>query len=175
MKNIVLTVIVLLSGYMMNGQEKAARASVIMSEAYAKAEKEDKKVFIMFHASWCGWCKKMDAKMNDPALKAYFDDNFVIEQLVNMEQKQKVYLDTPVAETMFKKYTNNKSIGIPFWLIFNAKGELLEDSFNANNKDKNIGCPQQDHEVKEFVRILKSTTDLDEQAIAKIAEKFSAK
>ena len=41
----------------------------ILSTAYNQAQKEKKNVFVIFSASWCGWCKKMDASMNDRTTK----------------------------------------------------------------------------------------------------------
>jgi thioredoxin-related protein len=40
-------------------------ASDILDKAYVKAKEENKNVFVIFHASWCGWCKRMDKNMND--------------------------------------------------------------------------------------------------------------
>ena len=36
------------------------KASTILKDAYKQAKIEKKNVFVIFHASWCGWCKKMD-------------------------------------------------------------------------------------------------------------------
>ena len=52
-------------------------ATEILNEANAQAAKENKNVFVIFHASWCGWCHKMDSAMNDPVCKKFFDDNFI--------------------------------------------------------------------------------------------------
>jgi thioredoxin-related protein len=41
-------------------QKAPASADEIMKEAFAVAKTTNKKVLIMFHASWCGWCHKMD-------------------------------------------------------------------------------------------------------------------
>ncbi len=47
------------------GQIKAPDADLIMQKAIAEAAKSHGNVFIIFHASWCGWCHKMDNAMND--------------------------------------------------------------------------------------------------------------
>ena len=33
-------------------------AAQLMAAAKARARKEHKNIFVMFHASWCVWCKK---------------------------------------------------------------------------------------------------------------------
>ena len=38
-------------------------ADAILKSACQEAAKENKNVFIMFHASWCGWCRKMEASL----------------------------------------------------------------------------------------------------------------
>ncbi|MES1220386.1 MAG: thioredoxin family protein, partial [Bacteroidota bacterium] len=79
-------------------------ADAILKAAVAEAAKENKKVFIIFHASWCGWCHKMDSSMNDKACKKFFDDNYVIRHLVVHESKDKKKLENPGAAEMLKKY-----------------------------------------------------------------------
>src|SRR5262245_46462193 len=59
----------------------APSAETILKEAYQRAAKEKKNVMIIFHASWCGWCHKMDTAMNDVACKKFFTDNYVVEHL----------------------------------------------------------------------------------------------
>ena len=60
-------------------------ATALMDAAFAEAAKTNKNVFLVFHASWCGWCHKMDSSMADPRVKQYFDDNFVIRHLTVRE------------------------------------------------------------------------------------------
>lgn len=58
--------------------QSAKPASEILDAAYKTAAKEKKNVFVIFHASWCVWCHKMDTAMNDASVKAFFDKNYVI-------------------------------------------------------------------------------------------------
>jgi hypothetical protein len=81
----------------------------------------------MFHASWCGWCHKMDTSLNDASVKKFFDDNFVIRHLVVFESKGKENLENPGALEMLTKY-DGKDQGIPFWLIFDKDENFLADS-----------------------------------------------
>src|SRR5437868_6708351 len=89
----------------------------IMKEAYATAAKEHKNVLIMFHASWCGWCHRMDNSINVVSCKKFFEDNYVIRHLVVDESDNKKNLENPGASDMRDKYHGNGQ-GIPFWLVF---------------------------------------------------------
>lgn len=162
-------------------QEKARPASVIMDEAYSQASRENKKVMVIFHASWCGWCHRMDSIMNMPETKAFFDNNFVIKHLVVQESKNKKDLENPGADEIMKQY-NGAGAGIPYWLIFNAKGKLLADSRMPSVDKKtgkkikaNVGCPANPEEVAYFIGLLKKTTQLKGAELQVIAERFALK
>ncbi len=159
---------------------KPQPADKIFSKACKVAAKEDKKVMIIFHASWCGWCKRMDSIMAMPELKGFFEKNFITEHLVVMEAKDKKALENPGAQDMMNKY-NGAGTGIPYWLIFDAKGNLLADS-RMPSKDKNgkevlanVGCPAQPEEVAYFVGLLKKNTPLTEPDLNLIADRFTLK
>lgn len=161
-------------------QDTPQPASAIFSEACSVAGQEGKLVFIMFHASWCGWCHRMDTIMNLPELKPLFDKNFVIRHLVVLEGEKKKHLENPGAADMMSKY-NGAGQGIPFWLIFSPNGKLLADSrMPSKNKEgkkilANVGCPAQPEEVKYFTKVLKKHTSLGEKELDLIAGKFLLK
>ncbi len=142
-------------------------ADNIMKSAYKQADKEKKNVFVMFHASWCGWCHKMDNSMNDAVCKKFFEDNYVIRHLVVDESKDKVALENPGANEMRNKY-HGAGQGIPFWMVFDKDGKLLADSKirkpdQGPEQGDNAGCPASDEEVEFFVSILKKTSKLDKE------------
>ena len=68
-----------------------------------------------------------------------------------------------------KKYKGEES-GIPFWLIFDKDGKLLEDSFDSNGQ--NLGCPATEEEVAEFVSKLENTSDMTEKELEIVASVF---
>jgi thioredoxin-related protein len=82
-------VVMLLVSIVATAQPSAPAADELLKEAYQQAAKENKNVFIMFHASWCGWCHKMDKSINDAACKKFFADSYVICHLVVDEAKDK--------------------------------------------------------------------------------------
>lgn len=147
-------------------------ADAVMNKAYTLAKKENKKVLLMFHASWCGWCKRMDANMEKEEVKAYFDKSFVITHLTVLEAKDKKHLENPGAMQMMEKYKGGKS-GIPYWLIFNSKGKLLADS--RDEKGQNIGCPATEVEVVAFLAKLKKTTRINKKEQEAVAKAFIIK
>ena len=175
MKKLLLSSLLFIS-FTLFAQNPPASADEIMKEAFTTAKKQNKKVLLMFHASWCGWCHKMDTSLNDPSVRKFFDDNFVIRHLVVFESKGKQNLENPGALEMITKY-EGKDQGIPFWLIFDKEEKFLFDSrmkenVNGVEKLQNVGCPASKPEVDYFIGILKKTTLLKEDELEKIRIRF---
>lgn len=153
-------------------QDKPASADEIMNKAIEMAQQENKDIFLMFHASWCGWCKKMDKAMKDDSCKDYFDSNFVNIHMVVKESANNKHLENPGATELLAKHGGDKS-GIPFWLIFDKNGELIADSFMvADGKKGNIGCPARENEIAAFIGKLKLAAPVSEEMEKKITERF---
>ena len=173
--NLIIAAIFVFSG--LAAQEKPESADKIMSDAYKLATSENKNVFVMFHASWCGWCKKLEASINDPSCKDFFERNFVFVHLTVLESKDKKNLENQGAPEMYNKYAGTSS-GIPFFLIFDSKGNLLADSkirARGDGLDKpgqNMGCPAADEEVAAFIQVLRKTSKIKASDETAITERF---
>src|SRR5438477_5651028 len=156
MKRYLLLVIVAFSFLGSHAQRGPLSADEIMQEAVQQATKENKNIFIIFHASWCGWCHKMDSSMNDVSCRKSFDDNYVIRHLVVQESRDKKNLENPGADELRTKYHGDDE-GIPFWLVFDKDGNLLADSqiraegASLDTKGENVGCPAAEKEVVHFI------------------------
>jgi thioredoxin-related protein len=149
----------------------------VLNKATAQAAAENKKVLLIFHASWCVWCRRMDSSLNDISCKKFFDDNFVITHITVMESPQKKNLEHAGGEELMKKY-NEKARGLPNWVMLDKEGELLFDSqmkvlqTDSSYKFKDIGCPANLAEVDSFIEILKKLTTLTEPQLAIIEKRF---
>ncbi len=149
-------------------------ADAILAKAYSQAAKEKKNVFVIFHASWCGWCKKLDASINDPVCAGYFNKNFIFVHLTILESTDKKNLENPGAKELYDKNSGGQG-GIPFFLIYDKNGTLLGDSKFKPAPDKpatNMGCPAADEEVAAFIEVLKKTSKLPDKMIPVITERF---
>jgi thiol-disulfide isomerase/thioredoxin len=172
---LVLASLLLFSG-ITYGQSQPESAEGIIAKAGKQAAAGKKNVFILFHASWCGWCRKMDMSMNDPTVSKFFKDSYVIEHLVVYESKGKENLENPGALDLLKKYKGDEQ-GIPYWMVFDPNGKLLADSKmrTANEgleSGENVGCPASPEEVAHFIMVLKQTSDLNEDALKLISARF---
>ena len=157
-------------------QKPPLSSEEIMKEAFTSAKKQNKKVLVMFHASWCGWCHKMDTSLNDASVKKFFDDNFLIRHLVVFESKGKKNLENPGALELLTRY-EGEGHGIPFWLIFDKDENFLADSrmkakVNGVEKFQNTGCPASKEEVDYLIEVLRKTTELNEEQLEKIRARF---
>ena len=178
-KNLLLAFIAVLTVNTAIAQTTPPSADEVLKGAMKEAKAQKKKVFIMFHASWCGWCHKMDDAMNEADMKPLFDKSFVIKHITVMENDPKKKADeNPGGMDMIKKY-NSDGFGIPLWFIFDTDGKLLVDSHmrpegtGFETKGKQIvGCPAAKEEVDEFVRALKLTTKLNKDELEKIYARF---
>ena len=158
-------------------QEAPKNVDVLMKKALQQAKEQNKNVFVMFTASWCTWCKQMDAKMKNPSIKQMFSDNYIIEHFTVLERKTKKHLVNPGAEELLIKY-GGENQGIPFYLIFDSEGNLIADSKMVKDKEvlkgegSNIGCPGTPYEIDAFAYKLKETSNLTDKELLEIATIF---
>jgi hypothetical protein len=150
-------------------------AGKIMANAYRQATKENKNIFLIFHASWCSWCHKMDDAMSDKKCKPFFDSSYVVVHLTVRETDEKK--NTPGAEAYLNRF-HGDSAGLPFWVVTNNRGVWLGDSYmrkEGQTKDSvgvNIGCPSEANEVAAFCEVLKATSKMTDKQLSIIATRF---
>ena len=144
----------------------------ILDAANAKGKAEKKNVLVIFHASWCGWCKKLDAFLEQPQFKKTFDQSFVVTHIDVMENgPQKTLENAGGVELMTK--LGGATAGLPFFAVLSPKGEKLGDSFMANKQ--NIGFPSEPGEVTAFMAMLKQTAPKMSDAQRTSVENFLRK
>lgn len=168
MKKILLAFILVLVTFVAMSQS-VPTAESILTAAYKQAAKENKNVFVIFTASWCGWCKKMDASMNDITTKRYFDENYVTVHLTVQENPAKKHMENAGAAAFLKKFKGDAA-GLPFFVVLDKKGKLLGDSF-VNNA--NMGCPASPNEVGSFIILLKKSSTINEDGMQAISTRFN--
>lgn len=176
MKRLLVPVLLLLhfTGF---AQSAPPTAAEVLQSATDRAARENKKVFLIFHASWCGWCHKMDTAMNDRSVRRFFDDNFVVTHLTVLESDKRKKDENEGALAMLEQY-GGKDQGIPYWLIFDKDGQLLADSkrrpegAGPTAPGENTGCPATREEVAYFISVLKKTTPLNSSQLAAIEKRF---
>ena len=151
-------------------------ADKVLQEALQIAAAENKNVMIMFTASWCIWCKKMDASMTDSTTREYFNSSFVTRHLVVDESAPYKHLENPGATAFRTKYFG-EGHGIPFWLIFDKEGKLLADSKMREKgegieKGVNAGCPATEKEVDYFISVLEKTSSISKEQTENVRKRF---
>lgn len=156
-------------------QQKLPTAKSIVAAAKIAANKNHKNIFIIFHASWCGWCHKMDTAMNDASCKRLFNSQYEIRHIDVMEHGDKAILENPGGRELMEQYAVGQ--GIPFWIVLDKNGKLLADSrlTSADGKKVNVGCPSEPAEIEYFINVLQKTTSLSTPELAVIKERFSRK
>ena len=129
---------------------EAPTADQVLSPAKAKASAEQKAIFLHFGASWCGWCKRLDAFLDRPDIKPVFENYFIPVKLVVQENAQNKALENPGADALLKDLGG--PAGLPYSAFLDAKGALI---VNSKREGQNIGYPAQPHEINWFVQMMK--------------------
>ena len=102
----------------------------MLAEGLAKAKAEDKRVFLIMSASWCGPCRMLARFL--VANKAELDRHYVFVKL-------DVSRDTH-AESIKKRYKRAESDGVPWYVILDEAGKPLITS-NAKNSTRSTAPP----------------------------------
>ncbi len=129
-------------------------AAKAVADARAQAKREGKNVLVVFHASWCNWCKRFDKMLDDPKLKPAFEKSYVVLHLDVLDQKA---LENPGGEAVMEKL-GGKDAGLPFYAVVAPDGKKVGDSLQTPGKaGTNTGHPSQPNEIAHFMALLKTT------------------
>jgi thiol-disulfide isomerase/thioredoxin len=148
------------SGEVLAGQPPLS-ADQVLAQVTAKASSTHRAVFLHFGASWCGWCKKLDAFLERADVRPVFETYFIPVKLVVQEDAKHKTLENPGADALLKKLGGPS--GLPFSAFLDERGELI---VNSKNDGKNIGFPAEPGEIAYFIQMMKkaapkiSATDL---------------
>lgn len=165
----IIVIVTLLLFQLGAAQEKA---DAVLNKAFTEAKTGKKNVLLIFHASWCKWCKMMEKNMDLPEAKPIFDKRFVTAYVDVQERGDKKSLENPGGQELMNKY-KGENAGLPFWLILNPKGEVLADSFDA--KGENLGSPATPEEVNAFIAKLGKSSTLSKEESQTIEKVFVTK
>jgi thiol-disulfide isomerase/thioredoxin len=126
-------------------------ADAILSQAKTEAVQQHKTVFLLFHASWCGWCRRLDAYLDSPDVRPIIERYFVIARIDAMEKEGRhPELNTPGGDELLKKLGGSGAM--PFFAFLKDKGDLIVTS-NAPDTG-NIGFPAQPNEIDWFMKMI---------------------
>lgn len=158
-------------------------AATIVKEASTKAKKEKKQVLLIFHASWCGWCHRMDSLITKTSLAKTFDKHFVLTHVTILEHKPERKKDeNPGGMDLFEQYGGNANTGIPYWAVLDANGKLLANSrLKGLNEDltgvngDNVGCPGTSDEIAYWTTVLTKTANFTQKETDEVKVIFEHK
>ena len=136
----------------------AANPADFFADAKAKAEKENKKIMVVFSGlEWCPPCQMFSARiLKSSDFKAFAGKNLVfIEVDIKKNGKREVEVDKrkiqpkPAEEKDFKEAVSKLEMeyphsGVPFAVVLDAKGAAIT---------RQLGCPRES--AKDFVKNLK--------------------
>jgi len=128
----------------------APSADQILGPAKVKAATGHKAIFLHFGASWCGWCKRLDALLDRPDIKPVFERYFVPVKLVVQERDANKALENSGADAMLKQLGG--PAGLPYYAFLDAKGAPI---VNSKLHGDNIGYPAQPAEIAYFLQMMK--------------------
>lgn len=129
-------------------------AKKILDSALQVASSTHKNVFLIFHASWCIWCRRLDSVLTNAEVSPLIAKHFVVTHLDVLERgDKKSALENPGAEEILRKLSGEES-GLPYYAFLDPKGKKIADSNVMPGKSKNIGFPGSSEEKIAFQEIL---------------------
>jgi thioredoxin-related protein len=136
---------------------RPASVEALLAKAKDDAKKGGKNVLVLFHASWCQWCHRLDEFMDNPKIKPIFEENFVPVRITVLENdKHKADENPGGLEEM--EDLGGKDAGLPFFAILNTDGRPLTSSIRppaGSDKGGNTGFPAAPEEVDHFLQMMK--------------------
>lgn len=125
-------------------------AEKMLAEAQEKANNENKRVYLIFSASWCGPCRML-ARFLDPH-KAELEKHFVFVKL-DISRDENI-------DVLRERFAESQQSGVPWHCVVDPDGKVVATSnlakVNPVYGTSNIGFPTEPNEVEHFLGMLKA-------------------
>jgi thioredoxin-related protein len=162
---VIILVLALFSATALVASAETPTADQVMKSARAKAVIEEKAIFLHFGASWCSWCKRLDAFLDRPDIKPVFEKYFVPVKLVVQENNKNKALENPGADALLKELGG--PAGLPYFAFLDSKGQMIA---NSKLNGETIGYPAEPGEIDYFVQLMKKAAPKMQESDLKIIE-----
>jgi len=149
-------------------------AQQVLDSAKAQAAAQHRNVFLIFGASWCGWCKRLDRFIEAPTIQPIFTSHFVIARIDVQERGDKAVLNTPGGDALAAQF-GSKGTGLPFFAFLDEHGGLIANSnrpVHGKPDGENIGHPVAPEEVDHFMRMFRKAVPALSPADAQVIETY---
>jgi thioredoxin-related protein len=131
-------------------------AQTILNTAVSNAQITHKTVLLVFHATWCGWCRRLETALNDTSVKPIIDENYIVAMVDVMEHGSKIQThENPGGDHLLSEFGGTVA-GLPFIAFLNGKGKMIANS-NVMPNNVNIGYPGSEEEIAAFMKLLRRT------------------
>jgi thiol-disulfide isomerase/thioredoxin len=137
--------------------ESPRPAKDLLAEATASAASGKKTVFVGFHATWCGWCRKLERVLGSPGVKEAFGARFETVWLTVQERGAKKPLNTPGGQELYRQWARHDDVGLPFYAFLDGTGKVLASSVTGpdGKAAENLGYPGDAPELERFLGLVK--------------------
>jgi thioredoxin-related protein len=120
-------------------------SNLVLKEALSRASSEDKRVFLVFGAPWCGWCHRLEDWLAQPDVATTMARDFIVAK-IDVDRM------THGNEIMLR-YRTKVSGGIPWYTILDSKGTKLA---TADGPGGYMGYPLEPKVIDQFLAMLQA-------------------
>lgn len=129
-------------------------------EVFIRATQEQRSVFFIFSHERCGWCRVFDRYHESPEVKEILDKDYLFQTI-----------DITESESAKELWEHYKFIGVPAWMIFSSKKELLFVGKHENGEP--VGYPLEPAGMDFYIDAIRgSSRHISEQQLLVLREKI---
>lgn len=134
----------------------ADTADEVINKARIEAKASGKNVLVVFHASWCGWCKRFDKFVDTTEEGKLVKSGLVVTHLTVLENDAHKGDENAGGLAKMEEW-GGLNAGLPFMAILDAKtGKMIVNSLQKKDDVKtNTGYPAAPEEIAHFMVMLK--------------------